>query len=310
VAVAQRGDRILVSFELPTRRADGEPLPGTPTIDVLRSTPGGRPELLRRFRPDAVAVGPGGAARVEVPVADLFAGLSADRVWLQVEVRAGEGKPSRPSEPVPVPRAEPPPAPTGLRAEDTRDGLRLSWDPPPPGGQDVGYNVYRRAAPGEPWGAPRNREPVREGEFLDADATFGAAYEYQVRAVAAGAVPVRESGPAEVGPVERRDRYPPGPPAAVRAVAGPDGMRVFWFPPPDADLAGFRLYRSSPESLEARLVAEVPRETLMFLDRDVVTGVAYTYRLTAIDGPGNESDPSEPATDVAQEPVPPPEPQP
>ena len=306
VAVVQRGETIVLTFELPAYYTDGDPLEGTPTIVVLRSEPGGRPTVLHRVPPSQVAGAPGEPTRLSVPLDDVFAGIEADRAILSVELHPRSGKPSRPSEAIPVLRVQSPPPPTGLAVRHTPDGPALSWDPALPPWEGLNYNIYRRSVGASGgWGGPRNGEPIRDPEFLDGDAVVGSDYEYEVRAVVPGASPPRESAPAGTGLVAWRDRFPPDAPSAVRAVGGTDGIRVFWFPPPAADLAGYRVYRSEPGGSGRRIVAELLREIPMFLDREVQPGRAYTYVVTAIDGavPPNEGPGSEPVVETAPGPA-------
>ena len=90
-------------------------------------------------------------------------------------------------------------------------------------------------------------------------------------------------------------------PTASRSApsAGPDGIRLFWFPPTDPDLAGYRVYRHTDEGGEPVRLAELPADLPFHLDRDVTPGVRYTYTVTAVDDalPPNESPHSESAAD-------------
>jgi len=134
---------------------------------------------------------------------------------------------------------------------------------------------------------------------VDRDVAFGSDYEFRVRTVVPGARPARESDPSPAARVARRDRFPPEMPTEVRAVAGPDGIRLFWFPPTDPDLAGYRVYRRTDEGGEPVRLAELPADLPFHLDGDVTPGVRYTYTVTAVDdaSPPNESPHSEPAAD-------------
>jgi fibronectin type 3 domain-containing protein len=61
------------------------------------------------------------------------------------------------------------------------------------------------------------------------------------------------------------------------------------------DLAGYRLYRQENGGAETELPRD-PGAGTDHLDEGVRAGVAYSYRVTAVDREDNESAKSEPAT--------------
>ena len=299
VVARQRGADVELGFRLPDRFVNGEPRTGATTVIVLRSEPGGRPTELTRLDPSQVEAEPGAPFVISLPLERLFDGILGDRAILQVVVQGEDGKASSPSSPLPVVRADSPAAPGALEVVEGRDGIRLSWIAP---GEDLlQYNVYRRPQPDAGWGAPRNGLPLAATEYLDRDVTFGSSYEYEVRSVAPGSRPPRESVPAGTGRIDRRDRFPPGPPTAVRAVAGPQGIRVFWFPPSDEDLTGFRLYRSTGPETAWERIAELPPRPPAYVDTGTLRGTTYLYAVTALDDavPPNEGPRSESAEETA-----------
>jgi hypothetical protein len=198
-----------------------------------------------------------------------------------------------------VTRAEPLAVPAGIHSQQGAEGIELEWTAVGDAPTGLGYNVYRRAASDADWGMPLNAAPLGSTRFMDHGAAIGILYEYRVEAVLSASHPPRASAPSDAVRIQRRDEAPPDPPSEVRAVAGSDGVRIFWFPPLAADLAGFRIYRATPD-VPGAPIAELPRDATFFLDADVAAGVAYTYRVTAFDGasPPNESQPSVPVSET------------
>lgn len=90
---------------------------------------------------------------------------------------------------------EPPPAPTGLRAEAGDARVSLTWQAPelPEGMELVGYNLYRRYAERTFPILPVNQDPLPETELLDRGLDNGKAYEYRVSALVRSGDRVLES---------------------------------------------------------------------------------------------------------------------
>ena len=63
--------------------------------------------------------------------------------------------------------------------------------------------------------------------------------------------------------------------------------------PTDADLAGYRVYRTAPGAPRER-IAEVGTNRSAWLDETARRGVAYAYTVAAFDQAGNEGAPAEP----------------
>jgi hypothetical protein len=279
---------------------DEVPLEETPTITVVRTLHGGKPRKLRRIPAEEVGADPGGRMQLRLPMEEVFRDLKAERVTLHLILEGSEGRPSRPGKSVDVVRGEPPAPPVAISAANEEAGVRLSWQPPADVATTLEYHVYRREDAAGPWEGPLGG-PMSGTTYLDRDVQFQHSYEYQVRSLAVKETPVRESDAAQPVSVRREDRYPPEPPTAVRAVAVPGGIRVFWFPPESADLAGFHLYRAMAG--KRQLLVRLPAHSTFHIDEDVTPGVVYTYSVSALDGaePPNESRSSEPTEEIATE---------
>ncbi len=293
----QQGGTLLLEGKLPELYTDGTKLEGTPDITVIRALPGGKPQVLRRIPAEEVGASPGGTLQLRIPMEEIFAEISAERVKLHLILKAPSGKASRPGKSVDVVRAEPPLPPGDVLAGNEESGVRLSWEAMSIE-ESVEYHVYRRQGEADPWEGPLGASGLTETSYLDRDVQFDTSYQYQVRSQVVDSKPVRESDAAPPLTVRREDRFPPDPPTEVRAVSVPGGIRIFWFPPESKDLAGFRLYRTVAG--ERRLLAELPADTGFYVDEEVRPGTGYSYSLSAVDGarPPNESPPSEPTEET------------
>jgi hypothetical protein len=183
--------------------------------------------------------------------------------------------------------------------------------------QKTGQKVGLTQAPKEPIESDLIVEKPAAGArsgALDDTARFGESYEYRVQRVArlkaAGTVlesgPALESGaPLELdGPfsapvrVDVIDRFPPGVPQGLAAVAAAQekSIDLSWEPDTDADLAGYFVYRAAAGEAGAsswvRVSGAQPLAAAAYRDLTVEAGRAYRYRVTAIDETGHESAPS------------------
>jgi len=197
------------------------------------------------------------------------------------------------------PRPAPaPPAKTTLTAR--ADGIELTWTEPSgtlgPGGI-VGYNIYRRDSQAKGFGPALHAAAATERTFLDTSARFGQSYIYVVTAVARRE-PVIESSIKTESEIKYVDRFPPPVPREPVALVEAGRVRLVWRGSEAPDLSGYKVYRldsrkahqgkAEPELLTAKPIAEV-----QYTDSNVKAGVSYTYRITAVDQTGNESEPAE-----------------
>lgn len=98
------------------------------------------------------------------------------------------------------------------------------------------------------------------------------------------------------------DTEPPAPPTGLAAVANDGSVVLTWTAPADADLDGFRVFRSTEPDVAGTRVSGVNLvRVLTYTDLDVLNGVEYFYTVRAVDESGNESGPSEPASATPME---------
>ena len=189
--------------------------------------------------------------------------------------------------------------PVGLTAEPTGAGVRLVWS----GAAESGYNLYRSIADGA--SVALNEVPIRAEEFLDEDARIGEVYTYRVRALLADGRPRRESADSDAAIVTAVDEFAPQPPQGLVAVQEGAGVRLFWDPSPERDVAGYRVYRSLDGAAFVAIGPDLLEHPL-YLDTVVRAGQRVRYRVTAVDSaaPPNESGHAEtPSLTLIDEPV-------
>lgn len=86
------------------------------------------------------------------------------------------------------------------------------------------------------------------------------------------------------------DNQAPAVPTGVGSITGDGYIVVYWNPVREADLKGYRIYRSRWDQGPYSLIGEVTRnDQTRFYDYDVLNGLTYYYAVTSFDYSGNES---------------------
>ena len=193
-------------------------------------------------------------------------------------------------------------APSSLSATVGQDAIILAWTPPVQNvdgstpANVLGYNVYRSLSARET-AKLLNQAPVNQTTFADRTFEFTKEYFYFVRAVSAGTggEPV-ESLESPIVAVRPLDTFAPGAPASITIAATPTTISLFWPPNPEADVAGYRIYRTTdaakPKTEWDQLTRDIQTANT-FIDTRVETGKTYYYYISAADKFGNVSPPSE-----------------
>lgn len=101
------------------------------------------------------------------------------------------------------------------------------------------------------------------------------------------------SPPSETISVDVGDVTAPDAPTNLIAAADGSGVNLSWTPSQAADLAGYRVYRLLDQ--QWRRLTENLVTVATYADTDLANGT-YTYRVTAVDAVGNESDPTDSAS--------------
>jgi hypothetical protein len=182
----------------------------------------------------------------------------------------------------------PPPAPAGLSVEPRARGVELTWRGDGPA--VAGFAVYRRPAASRSWGEPLATLAADARTYLDETARYGERYIYAVTALGAQE-PRVESGFGEEREVDYEDRFAPAPPEDLVALPQTGGASLVWQPSPDSDAKGYLVYRQDPGADFRKVTAE-PISELKYADSGLTPGLAFRYRVTAVDAAGNEGPPT------------------
>ena len=285
--------------------ASGEKGPRTLTLSFVAQAPPEAPSELR-------------AALAEDGVALLWHGVRPKAIALPAPAPT-PGLPALPGTPLPPgarptalpPASAPPPAvppaaavppvaavsPAPVPVQPPAAGARAGSEPVAEAGATPvaprrnGFLVYRRIG-GAAFGEPLVGEPLDGRSLLDPGVPLGATACYVVRAVAS-TEPLVESAPSNEACVDMRDITAPAAPAGVAVLPREGGLEVIWAPSADADLAGYRVYRTAPGTPREK-IAEVGTNRSSWLDETARRGVAYAYTVAAFDQAGNEGASAEP----------------
>ncbi|MFY9674568.1 MAG: hypothetical protein WAK13_08935 [Terriglobales bacterium] len=214
--------------------------------------------------------------------------------------------------------------PDDLAASLNEDGVDLTWTspaaPPAKPGVEYRYRIYRRvegkdespepapsaATQPSPVGRKKQKKdtiaaevpvgPAGPAHFLDS-IEWEKTYQYWITTVTVIAKPESqvqvEGDDSNHVDVIAHDVFPPAVPAGLQAAYSGEGQKPFidliWAPVASADLAGYNIYRSEAGGSPVRLNSELVK-TPSYRDMSVASGKTYTYRVSAVDVRGNESD--------------------
>jgi hypothetical protein len=291
LAALQRGDKIEISFHTPPRTTDRVGIRKFSAIDL-------------RLGPEAVSLDSDTWATVAKPYA-INPPLPGDPLdpkplplstsvpiqgWqgkkvaiaLRSSIKAGDDHFSAWSNRVVLDIVEPVPPPANFKIASSADGVTLDWS-----AVDAadGYRILRQA-PGDRTSTEVGK--TKAAHFVDATSQFDVPYSYQVVALNAGAESL-PSAPLQITPA---DKFAPSIPAGITALPGPDSIEVSWQRSPEADTAGYYVYRSVDGAAFDRVgdIVNLPA----FSDRKVEHGKTYRYQISSIDQKSNESGKSPP----------------
>lgn len=194
-------------------------------------------------------------------------------------------------------------------AEQTETAITIRWQPPAANIDNstpvnlLGYNIYRfdqtQAESGQ---TPINSTLISGTEYADKNFRFGAKYNYIVRSVSLGTNGAQvESLNSNTVAVETKDLFAPSAPGPVTIAAAPGRLSLFFPANPEADVAGYNIYRSTDPNLSKNSWTKLnpqPLTRTTYQDETVDAGKRYYYYVTAVDTSGNESIPSEVVTET------------
>ncbi|MBX9604293.1 MAG: fibronectin type III domain-containing protein [Bryobacteraceae bacterium] len=278
----QIGPEIRVNFTVPALAADGVVLERLQGVELRAGTipPGDfRPEVWSQTAAAIpVSLEKPGEASVSAKIRPEWIGKE---IVLAVRAVGPKGKAASWSNLVVLAVESPLDRPEIAGLDNVGEGVRVRVR------HAAAYRVYRGAGDQAPVLLAEAEGP----EYVDRTTQYGIAYLYAVQATKGAAL----SDMSESARITPMDVFPPAVPGNPGAVAGVSSIDVSWDPSADADLSGYRVYRSV-DGGAWQAVATVRTPT--YTDRAVAAGRRYRYQVTAVDRAGNES-PRSPAVEAA-----------
>jgi fibronectin type 3 domain-containing protein/regulation of enolase protein 1 (concanavalin A-like superfamily) len=175
-------------------------------------------------------------------------------------------------------------APANPTANATGLGNVLNWTKNPEGNL-AGYNIYRSTSSGGTYDK-LNTALVTGNSYTDSGALVGTQYFYKI-------VPVdyhgTEGTAATASKTRTSDTAAPMTPAYPTAQGQTTGIYLNWLDNTEADLAGYNVYRASAfDGTYVKLNGSLLTSSA-YVDLSAPGAATSYYRVTAVDGNGNES---------------------
>lgn len=332
------GDVIHLRWTTPQRTTDGLKVPAPLTAEICREIspkPETAPVKPSRQTP-ALQDAPGCSVVLHLTVkpgtteADdrLPANLMHDPVTplgYRVRVLNSKGRSAGISRAALVPAGEAPPPVMGLKAIATRTGAMIEWQPSNTISLielnrtllsvSSGKTSAKKAAVSLPEEQPTEvklrtaKDDAHDpGGTLDRTAMRGQQYCYRAQRIRIVEMNGRRfelrgelSAPATL---LMADNFPPMAPTGLAAAPGAQGetptIDLSWQASTETDLAGYNVYRREDSSESFVRITKTLALGPGFSDATAVVGHTYTYRVTALDSSGNESQPSNEVTETAR----------
>src|SRR5436190_591657 len=204
----------------------------------------------------------------------------------------GNSDPNGNGPPADRPDHKPPTAPTGLIATGGDAQVQLGWNAAGDKVNLAGYRVYRQNSDGS-WQAIGTTGP-NTVSYADTGLANGRTYTYTVAAFDGAGNESAPSASASATPQQPPDTTAPTAPQGLTTNAGDGHVELKWSPGrDDRGVVAYRIYRQNADgSWPLTSTANTDAGTLAWTDTGLTNGQTYTYRVTAVDAAGNESDPS------------------
>jgi hypothetical protein len=307
LALSQQGRLIVLDAPYPAVTVSGLALGGIDALELLQLVKPSTGDVLQPA--DATEFRAGAQVLLTLRGAELSSAVSGDRILIRVPladelpeeplahyfgVRTLKGEETSDlSNLVGLVPMEPPPAPVNLQATARPESIELAWESP---ADDVeGFDVFRREARERGYGKPLQRLAGDARSFKDRGVAYGKKYIYTVRAIGK-LEPLAWSAEAGEREIDYEDRFAPPLPKSFVALGERNRVRLRWEASPDADVAGYFIWRREPRRDDFHRIHEAPVTGIEYLDRGLTAGLAFEYRIQVVDRTGNESELSEIAT--------------
>ena len=224
-------------------------------------------------------------------------GISFDTTYTYVVIAvSGETRsPFAESVPVPVTPNKKPAQVQGVNVAAGDTEVTVRWNVLPEA-DIAGYDVYRQQVDDpEKVKTKATDTPTEALQFVDKNVVNDTAYLYFVRAIDGSGLEGPFSQPA--GPVT--PSTPPAKPAGLRASAGKNVVFLMWTANNEANLKGYRVYRSDTvDGPQSRITPDqdLDKSIVVYSDTTVYPGSTYYYFITAVNKNGVESPKSDPVS--------------
>jgi hypothetical protein len=286
LTAVQRGSSIIVRYSLPTFTTENNPIKTGLNLD-LRIGLAGEHFSPREWPGPAKSQSPDEIKGGIVTYVISTKGWTGKQCAIAVRSSGANRKSSDWSNFEILPVVVPPELPSQPDVENNAPGLHVTWTGP--GDQ---FRVLRKIGDEKDY-TVANTGPGHE--WTDTGVDYGKPYTYAVQAlVDIGDKKIAESDLSAALTITPVDDFPPAVPTALRADRTGNAVSLVWEPDSDADLAGYRVYRSEGKGLWQKLadVNTVPS----YSDATVEHGKTYHYAVSAYDKSPkqNESDRSVP----------------
>jgi hypothetical protein len=280
LAAIQRGAALIVHCSVPTHTTENVFIK-TPVKLDLRIGPAGdnfnAAEWSAHAKPVADPEVKDGIATYRIPTRE----WTGKEVAIGVRAVGSNGKQSEWSNYEMLPVVAPPETPSAPEVKDTAIGEHIAWT-----GRGDQFRVLKRTGDEENYIIAVT---AAGHEWTDTAIEYGKSYTYMMQAlVDAGNKKVAESDLSKPVTCTPKDTFPPAVPSGLRADPAPNSVALVWEPDTEADLAGYRVYRSVGDGPWQKLadVNTVPS----YSDATVEHGKTYHYAVSAFDKTGNESE--------------------
>lgn len=312
----QRGNRVIISWKMPARNAARDSVLNIDRADIYRLVEPANSSLTLSEedfsnRSNIIATlkindDDFGLKTLQYFDELQFAGQSARLRYAIRLVNASGQKASFSNFLLIEPAAKVAGSPSSLSAVGSQESVKLKWSAPSTNIDGttpvsvLGYNIYRSNSDKEP-GRLLNKTPIADPEYSDEFFEFGKDYYYFVRAVSVGvqAEPL-ESSESNILNFKTVDTFAPSAPTAITLAAGQNTISIFFAVNPEKDIAGYRIYRSTDDTINKAKWQLITPELLKantFQDTTVQSGQKYFYYLTATDLRNNVSETSDVVSD-------------
>jgi len=200
---------------------------------------------------------------------------------------SSEGAPANPVSAVPA-KPPVPTTPGNLTATPGPAQVSLSWTASTSQGLLGGYYVFRMNANGTWNSTPTATVGAATTSYTDTNLTPGTKYTYKVQAYDAYGQVSSFSSTASATPTYPP---PPNPPAGLTAAGSSSTVSLSWSAVTGA--AAYRVYRQNADGTwPSTALATVNSPSTAYRDTGLTDGTSYTYRVTAVDIYGQQSQPS------------------